>query len=181
MDGPRRAASCASAWAAAFVLAALCVGCGGGIATVPVAGVVQFDADHPVRTGTVEFRERQSGRIARGALDQKGHFALGTFGAADGAVPGNYQVIVVQHFLPDQLLSLPEAGASGHADESIHSDHAEHDEHLGQPLLVHPKFADYATSPLTAIVRADAANNVALVVEGVSPGSGPRGVHNVRP
>lgn len=128
-------------------------GCGGRPTMYPVSGTVTFEDGVPVRMGNVEFRQQESGRIARGRLDQSGLFALGTFANEDGALPGKYQIIVVQTFLPDQRLT---PNSHHHAD-----DRAEHDEVL---RFVDPKIASYATSTLMAEVEAQPSNDLQLIV-----------------
>lgn len=78
----------------ALVLAA---GCGGGIAkAVKVKGNVTLDGK-PLAGATVSFipRDKSGGRAASGRTDTSGDFQLTTFRTDDGAVPGEYKVIVV--------------------------------------------------------------------------------------
>jgi hypothetical protein len=152
---------------AAALLALVSAGCGGSSATYPVAGVVQFEGGAPVPYGTVEFRNRDTGAIARGKLDPRGHFVLGTFSQADGATAGTYKVIVVQQIQPDQKLS-PDAVAEHPFEDGHEHDEVEH-EHGPTVWLVAPKFASYDLSGLTAEVQPVSSNNVKLVVKGFSP------------
>lgn len=156
---------------AATVLALTAAGCGGSPTTYPVAGVVQFEDGAPVPYGTVEFRNRNTGAIARGKLDQRGQFVLGTFSQADGAPAGSYKVIVVQHILPDQKLS-PIAAAKHPVEDGHDHDEADH-EHGPDVWLVAPSFASYDSSGLAAEVQPVSSNSVKLVVRGFSPARGP--------
>lgn len=142
-------------------LVAAVAGCQEGReATHPVRGLVRFSDGTPVRFGTVEFRSEKNGRIARGVLDQRGRFTLGTFDAADGAVAGAHQVIVVQ-LAPPELLDRRPRGEL--ADPETHAEH----EHDG---LIDPEFSQYSTTPLTANVSQDESNQVDLVVEPLRTG-----------
>ncbi|MAT70277.1 MAG: hypothetical protein CMJ58_12230 [Planctomycetaceae bacterium] len=96
-----------------------------------------------------------SGRIARGVVDQSGRFTVGTFEAADGAVAGAHQAIVVQLAPPELLAQRPRGELT---DPEAHAGH----EHSG---LISPQFSQYSTTPLTAIVLPDAPNQVTLIVE----------------
>ncbi|MGL4463359.1 MAG: hypothetical protein ACRDD1_13645 [Planctomycetia bacterium] len=83
----------------AIVLAAVAVGalgCGGGadqLATRPVRGTVTIDGK-PLSGGTVMFIPTDGGRYAKGAVDSKGNFTLGTYRNADGAVVGPHRVAI---------------------------------------------------------------------------------------
>lgn len=77
-------------------------GCGGSDkpATTPVSGVVTFDGQ-PLTEGTISFFSMtESGkgvvnRPAIGILGAEGKYTLSTFAPGDGAIPGEYQVVVV--------------------------------------------------------------------------------------
>jgi hypothetical protein len=138
-------------------------GCGDGHPpTYPVQGRVRFDDGRAVPVGVVEFRSESGGHIARGKIDQQGHFALGTFRRGDGAVEGLHHVIVVQHFDPilwqDGHLKEPPANLDGE-----HGDH-DHDHHSHEPMFVDRRFAAYDTSGLKATVKPRSDNPVELVV-----------------
>jgi hypothetical protein len=66
--------------------------------TVPVSGVVRFKGT-PLTKGTVTLQPINDGsglnqRPAIGEIDAGGAFTLSTFTAGDGALPGNYHVLV---------------------------------------------------------------------------------------
>jgi hypothetical protein len=69
-------------------------GCNSANQTVEVKGIVTLD-DRPVSGATVVFlREGGHGRPASALTDQEGYFSLTTFRDGDGALPGDYRVIV---------------------------------------------------------------------------------------
>jgi hypothetical protein len=82
------------------VLAAVLVlsqsGCGGKYKPVPVEGIVTLDGK-PVEAATVLFfREGGAGRPASGLTDAQGIFHMTTFREDDGALPGDYRVVVTK-------------------------------------------------------------------------------------
>ncbi len=83
-------ASCMLVWA----------GCGGAAvdpnrpATAPVSGTVTYQGS-PVENATVTFlASAPDGKSAVGRTDASGKFALMTFAPGDGAVPGQYKVMI---------------------------------------------------------------------------------------
>jgi hypothetical protein len=116
----------------------------------------------------------ESGKIARGKIDQQGHFVLGTFCADDGAVAGLHHVIVVQSFDPilwdSGRLERPQDVSTG----DDQPDRVEQD-HEHEPMFVSRHFASYATSGLTVEVDPQRENVVELVVG--QPVRGEEGVH----
>jgi hypothetical protein len=164
-----------SALAAFAVLGSIASGCGNGRpATYPVEGSVRFEDGRPVPVGNVEFRSDEGGKIARGKIDQQGHFVLGTFCADDGAVAGLHHVIVVQSFDPilwdSGRLERPQDVSTG----DDQPDRVEQD-HEHEPMFVSRHFASYATSGLTVEVDPQRENVVELVVG--QPVRGEEGVH----
>ena len=71
-------------------------GPGGRPATAPVTGVVRCGGD-AVAGATVGFQADAGGRSATGITDAQGRYQLSTFARGDGAVPGNYKVIVLKY------------------------------------------------------------------------------------
>lgn len=106
------------------------VGCGGPV-LLPVAGRVVFDDGQPVRTGRIEYSAVEGSARAMSEIDRDGRFTLITAEGDAGLPAGQYEVIVVQLVITEDL-SLSE-----------HEDH-------GRP--VPRKYADYTTSGLTATV-----------------------------
>ena len=78
-------------------------GCGGQGRPVKVEGVVTLDG-HPLPGATVTFAPDppESGRAASGRTDADGSFRLTTFQSDDGALPGEYKVIVVAGEVPEE-------------------------------------------------------------------------------
>jgi len=67
--------------------------------TIPVEGRVTYKGQ-PVTHGTVTFMPRDAAegtprRPATGAIQSDGTYRLGTLSPEDGAVPGEYQVVIV--------------------------------------------------------------------------------------
>src|SRR5579883_1909574 len=72
-------------------------GCGGSDKPVKVKGKVTLD-DQPVAGALVTFlKQGPKGRDARGQTQADGSFELTTFAANDGALPGEYKVVVEYH------------------------------------------------------------------------------------
>lgn len=63
--------------------------------TVPVKGSVTFSGT-PVPGATVTFLAAKDGRSASAITDAVGRYALTTFRRGDGALPGDYNVIVLK-------------------------------------------------------------------------------------
>ena len=69
-------------------------GCGGSRGTVKVKGTVTLD-EKPLPGATITFLpEDKSGKQAIGRSESDGTFYLTTFKTDDGAIPGEYKVIV---------------------------------------------------------------------------------------
>jgi hypothetical protein len=91
--------------AVSWLLAVTCIasGCGGG--TVPVRGRVLLN-DAPVAGATVMLMPIDGGHPATGLTDANGAFQLTTFTRADGALPGQYKIVVTK---TDAIPPPPEA------------------------------------------------------------------------
>lgn len=83
-----------------FVLSAvtfLAAGCGGGTpSTVPVKGTLVFEDGKPVAGASIRFVGAAGSRDASGYTGKDGAFELSTFSTGDGAVPGEYTVVVTK-------------------------------------------------------------------------------------
>ncbi len=121
-------------------------GCSSRPPAYPVQGRVTTKDGTPVKHAVVEFRAKQGGQLARGSVDEEGRFQLTTYRANDGAVAGQHQVVVVQMIL---------GTIGGPPIQHLH-DHGP---------LIDPKYNNYESSGLTALVEAKKENPVALVVE----------------
>jgi hypothetical protein len=77
------------------VCAALLAGAGcGDRKTVKVRGVVTLDGEPLPRAAVLFQHQDQGGRDANGFTDNSGTFRLSTFDPDDGALPGNYKVVI---------------------------------------------------------------------------------------
>jgi hypothetical protein len=84
----------------AVVLLGLVSGCGKG-KTVKVSGVLTWEDGTPVEGATVVFMPKEEGkRQASGFTGKDGTFDLTTFKPGDGALPGDYKIVVTK---PDPL------------------------------------------------------------------------------
>ena len=83
-------------WIAVAVVCSVCLGgCGAssGPDIAPVHGKVTLDGA-PLTTGMVYFMP-ESGRGAKGKVQEDGSFTLSTFGNGDGAIVGRHKVFIV--------------------------------------------------------------------------------------
>jgi hypothetical protein len=114
---------------AVLVLSALAPGCGSG--RYPVAGRVTYEDGTPVEEGTVIGEAEVDGKLVgvQGNIGKDGTFRWGGETAGDGALPGNYRVLVMPRALGD-------------------SEKAE-----GKVPAVDGKFGKYDTSGLTFEVK----------------------------
>lgn len=106
----------------------------------PVSGEVVFANGTPLTGGVVELRSIDSDANARGFIEEDGTFELTTYKSGDGAVQGEYQVLV-QPPLP-QTRDVDELNRRG----LLKSD-------------IDPKYQKYETSGLSFKVTADGSKN----------------------
>jgi len=84
----------------------LTLGCAGKDHPVPVAGTLMLDGQ-PVKGATITFLpEARGGRPAHGLTLADGSFQLSTFQPDDGALPGNYKVMVEGNETPETAPSF---------------------------------------------------------------------------
>src|SRR5207244_2338143 len=76
---------------AVFLLA--CAGCGGAAKPVNVEGIVTLDGK-TLEGANVTFMPVGEGRPASGSTNAEGRFRLTTFSTNDGALRGEYRVVV---------------------------------------------------------------------------------------
>jgi hypothetical protein len=69
------------------------VGCGGSTDAVPVTGKVSYKGQ-PLTNGTILLIPEGQGQAPTGMIQPDGTFKLTTYKKDDGAVPGNYKVVV---------------------------------------------------------------------------------------
>ncbi len=124
------------------------VGCGPSVPRrYPQSGFIHFEDGTPVKTGTIEIGGAGAKWTASGEIQRDGSFKLSTVRPGDGAVAGEYQVVIRQII----LAYLPAVGGHDHGH------------------TVHAKYRDYRTSPLTLVVEKKANNHIRLVVEQEKP------------
>jgi hypothetical protein len=120
---------------------------------VPVHGVVRFNGK-PLEAARVTFSHTTAGVSAYGDTDAEGKFTLTTFQPGDGATPGKYQVAVVKaqvtgHPTAPNMPPVFRPGAAPHP-----------------RWLIPQKYANLATSGLTAEVNEAGDNEVVLDLKG---------------
>lgn len=72
-------------------------GCGqpGLPGVVPISGRVTLDGE-PLPSGEIRYLPKSpEGRMARGRLDDRGRFELTTLRQGDGALPGEYEIVIL--------------------------------------------------------------------------------------
>lgn len=78
------------------------VGCGSGTpSTVPVSGTLVFEDGKAVAGASLRFVNALGGRESSGYTGKDGSFTLSTFSQDDGAIPGDYTVVVTKIAAPD--------------------------------------------------------------------------------
>src|SRR5437899_2543704 len=77
-------------------------GCGGETVFFPVSGKVTYKDGTPVTAGLVIFEPVDQKVSARGAIRPDGTFQLGTHRDDDGAMAGDYKVLVAPPPLPEE-------------------------------------------------------------------------------
>src|SRR5262245_14895026 len=96
---------------AGFMLLVLTTaGCGGKYKPVPVSGVVTLDGK-PVEGATVFFYavgDAREGRPAQGSTNKDGEFNLSTLGTNDGALRGEYKVVIHKYVPTLPNLKIPD-------------------------------------------------------------------------
>lgn len=85
----------AALWCTAIGALTLC-GCGGSEKPIRISGTLQWEDGKSVQGATVRFVPSVGGKEAVGYAGKDGTFALSTFGADDGAVPGEYVIVVTK-------------------------------------------------------------------------------------
>jgi hypothetical protein len=83
------------------IVCCCCVGCArskpGQLPTAQVTGQVTYRGK-PLDHGVIQFLPMQAAgegvRVANGIIDEQGYYHLGTYGEKDGALLGDFQVVV---------------------------------------------------------------------------------------
>lgn len=146
--------------AAAAVVSALVLGCGGegaskGPKTYPVTGTIT-QGGKPVEGATVMFLMADGKKSASGLTDRDGRYSLSTAKPGDGALPGQYKVSVVKYEVAtaspatsDKEYVPPKEGETAPAAKS----------------LLPSKYENPQTSGLTAEVKASGENKFDFTLE----------------
>ncbi len=76
----------------------LAAGCGGSSnpSTVAVSGTLLYEDGKPVANASLRFVNAAGGRDANGHSGKDGAFNLTTFNNGDGAIPGEYTIVVTK-------------------------------------------------------------------------------------
>jgi hypothetical protein len=131
-----------------FALLALSVsilGCSNRPGVVPVEGIVLLDGN-PLEGATVTFLPQgDHGRPASGRTDSTGAFHLTTFDKGDGAMPGEYRVVVKKTTGRATQPTIPSDGASG---KEHYKDHLQA---KAKPALP-PRYSNETQTPFTCTV-----------------------------
>lgn len=128
----------AAGWFATGLL--LVSGCGGSRG--PTTGRVLFDDGTPVQSGSIEFRERDSEDRFASRIERDGAFTPTSTDGQTGLPPGDYDVVVVQIILTEDLaLAAHQHGGT-----------------------VQRKYADYYTSGLRIQIEPDDTDPIEIVV-----------------
>jgi hypothetical protein len=131
-----------------LIVTVLVAGCGSG--PIPVRGRVTLDGT-PVSGAAVLFVPAgTSGRPANGRTDASGVFRLTTFKQEDGALPGDYKVVVTK---TDPLPEPPPAEPGNTASVVKHYKGLKTKETSKKKQLP-PAYADAAKTPLHCTVPA---------------------------
>ena len=123
-----------------MTLGMLLAGCGSGDG--PVNGRLRFDDGTAVQSGSIEFRSLGDGRRYVSRIEPDGRFQLVDDEGRDDVPEGEYEVVVVQIVLTEDLAIE-------------HHDHGH---------TVPRRFADYYTSDLRATVNAAPRNEIVLTL-----------------
>lgn len=147
-------------------------GCSGTEAVpgiVRVTGEVTLNGD-PVEGATVTFQPEGAARAASGRTDAKGAFKLTTLNPGDGALPGNYKVMIskVEDTDPAHQMSAEEFTAmvsGGKRPPSGATRPGKKAENVGLKYHVPQKYMDANKSGLTATVDASGKNHIVFPLE----------------
>lgn len=114
-------------------LVALLISSAGCTPAGVTTGTVRFDDGDPVRSGSVEFRDRDTAELYASRIDRDGTIRPVTADGDVGLPPGTYDVVVVQMVLTEDLaLAAHRHGGT-----------------------VPRRYADYYTTDLTATITDD--------------------------
>lgn len=151
-----------SSLASVSLVALVCIclaltGCGGSsLGTVPVEGSVMIDGK-PIAGITVVFSPDSGGRAASGQTDESGNYKLTTEINGDGALPGTYKVTISKVEVEEDTLPETVDPNSAESMDAIYGALDTKKEPKSKNLVA-KKYANAATSGLTATVNAEGEN-----------------------
>lgn len=90
-------------WWAGLVVIVASLGC--SASGPPPSGIVRFEDGQPVESGSIEFRELETGERFSGRISGGGSFELQDQSGDLSFPPGEYEVVVVQIVLTEDLAS----------------------------------------------------------------------------
>lgn len=142
----------------AISLLCILVGCNSKPQTVQVEGIVKLDGKPLEGASVLFFPMGKNSQAARGTTDSAGVFHLSTFAQEDGAIPGEYKVLVTK------------TDASQPQFEGIDENYQKWmkgKKRAAKSPIIHPVYANEATTPLT--FRIPASGSIVLEVSQQAP------------
>jgi hypothetical protein len=131
-----------------ILLMGVAVGCGERL--YPVNGKVTFEGKPLPGGGSISFvpKEGQKHRAAGGEIKEDGTFVLTTERPGDGAMAGDYRVVIHQT-TEKEGANIGDTGKVGPKGTS-----------LPKEARIHDKYSDHYNSPLNAKVEAKSSNEI---------------------
>lgn len=139
------------AWIGCLLLSL--TGCGDSHpARSPVSGTVTYN-DEPLHIGSLVFVPVEGGPSAEGKIDEEGNYVLGTFEESDGAITGEYQVMIT---------ALTSPGGSGLPEDAVNGN--------AGPVSVIPEwYGNISSSGLKVTVEPDKENVINFPLDDTKP------------
>lgn len=137
-------------------------GCGGGgtagrKTAYPVSGTIKF-LGVPVIGAVVSFTPQDGQPAAVGRTDDSGNYFLTTYESADGAVAGNFAVVVMKFDSPVVSEDLEDEGHSADPNVTVTDSHAATSKTKSDGVLLPPAYGSAETTPLKVEVTAGGDN-----------------------
>lgn len=143
--------------AIATTAVAFIAGCGSDqVEVFPVTGTVSYLGSPMKGGGSISFVPTggQQGKAPGGVINEDGTFTLATYGDNDGAMPGEYRVVVMQSTYDEPAITQDGEAPAGEPVEKVPPE-------ARIPLI----YSDPANSPLTATIRSDGETVLDLQLE----------------
>jgi len=124
------------------------VGCSGPPQTLPQEGTLRWDDGKPIVGASIRFVPITGSKEASGYTDKEGAFSLSTFSSGDGAVPGEYNVVVTK-MAASTTSQAPPAGGDDPA-KAMKAAFEKSKSQAAQPVAepIPPAYGDAKTPPL---------------------------------